>query len=325
MDVLRKESLVETSEKIIIRSYVADLIKSQISYLENQIEGIVYDGNIEFLHHTRVMSRRIRNTLTVFSSFIGKKNSKRWFTSFKKLTKSLTKERDLDVQIAFLEKEISNISEQKYLTGLQRLLLRKQQLREKKQTGVKQSILDFEKEKTLTEIQLFIDNNPFDTESFSPPNELKRLGYLEIEKLTKICFSYVPFITSLDNTEALHSLRIAMKNLRYTTELFNPIYPQLDSFISTMKNFQDDLGEIHDYDVWLTDLDRFLDEEKLRINKFYGQAGPFNFIKPGITYLIDEIKNRKIIIHEKFLERWNEQFQNQFWSNLRIIFENYEI
>jgi hypothetical protein len=177
----------------------------------------------------------------------------------------------------------------------------------------------------LTEIQLFIDNNPFDTESFSPPNELKQLGYLEIEKLTKICFSYVPFITNLDNTEALHSLRIAMKNLRYTTELFNPIYPQLDSFISTMKNFQDDLGEIHDYDVWLTDLDRFLDEEKQRINKFYGQAGPFNFIKPGITYLIDEIKNRKIIIHEKFLERWNEQFQNQFWSNLRIIFENYEI
>lgn len=315
---------METFEKIIIRSYVADLFKSQISYLENQIEGIVYDGNIEFLHHTRVMSRRIRNTLSVFSPYIGKKTSKRWFNSFKKLTKSLTKERDLDVQIAFLEKEISDISEQKFLAGLQRLLLRKQQLREKKQTGVKQSILNFEKDKTLIEIQLFIDNNPFDSENFLPPNELKRLGYSEIEKLTKICFSYVPFITNPENTEALHSLRIAMKNLRYTTELFNPIYPQLNSFIATMKKFQDDLGEIHDYDVWLTDLDRFLDEEKQRISKFYGQSGPFNFIKPGITYLSDEIKKRKLITHEKFLERWNEQFQNQFWANLRLIFEDYE-
>lgn len=315
---------METFEKMIIRSYVADLFKSQISYLENQIEGIVYDGNIEFLHHTRVMSRRIRNTLSVFSPYIGKKTSKRWFNSFKKLTKSLTKERDLDVQIAFLEKEISDISEQKFLAGLQRLLLRKQQLREKKQTGVKQSILNFEKDKTLIEIQLFIDNNPFDSENFLPPNELKRLGYSEIEKLTKICFSYVPFITNPENTEALHSLRIAMKNLRYTTELFNPIYPQLDSFIATMKKFQDDLGEIHDFDVWLTDLDRFLDEEKQRIIKFYGQSGPFNFIKPGITYLSDEIKKRKLITHEKFLERWNEQFQNQFWANLRLIFEDYE-
>jgi len=292
--------------------------------LENQIEGIVYDDNIEFLHHTRVMSRRIRNTLTVFSPFVGKKTSKRWFSSFKKLTKSLTKVRDLDVQIAFLEKEISDISEQKFLAGLQRLLLRKQQLREKKQTGVKQSILDFEKEKTLTEIQFFIDNNPFDSENFSPPNELKRLSHLEIEKLTKICFSYVPFITSPDNTDALHSLRIAMKNLRYTTELFQPIYPELESLISTMKKFQDDLGEIHDYDVWLADLDCFLAEEKQRITKFYGQTGPFNFIKPGINFLIDDIKSRKIQIHEKFLERWNEQFQNQFWSNLRTIFENYD-
>jgi CHAD domain-containing protein len=324
MDVSRKEFFMETLEKVIIRSYIADLFKSQISYLENQIEGIVYDENIEFLHHTRVMSRRIRNTLTVFSSFIGKKTSKRWFNSFKKLTKSLTKVRDLDVQIAFLEKEISEISEQKLLTGLQRLLLRKQQLREKKQTGVKQSILDFEKEKSLTEIQFFIDKNPFDSENFSPPSELKRLGHLEVEKLTKICFSFVPFITSPNNTDALHSLRIAMKNLRYTTELFQPIYPQLETSITTMKKFQDDLGEIHDYDVWLEDLDRFLSEEKQRINKFYGQSGPFNFIKPGITYLIDEIKNRKLKTHEKFLERWNEQFQNQFWANLRIIFENYD-
>ena len=315
---------METLEKIIIRSYVADLFKSQVSYLENQIEGIVYDDNIEFLHHTRVMSRRIRNTLTVFSPFVGKKTTKRWFSSFKNLTKSLTKVRDLDVQIEFLEKEISDISEQKFLAGLQRLLLRKQQLREKKQTGVKKSILDFEKEKTLTEIQLFIDNNPFDSENFSPPNELKRLGHLEIEKLTKICFSYVPFITSPDNTDALHSLRIAMKNLRYTTELFQPIYPELEQLISTMKKFQDDLGEIHDYDVWLADLDCFLAEEKQRITKFYGQTGPFNFIKPGINYLIDDIKSRKIQVHEKFLERWNEQFQNQFWSNLSIIFENYD-
>ncbi len=315
---------METLEKIIIRSYVADLFKSQVSYLENQIEGIVYDDNIEFLHHTRVMSRRIRNTLTIFSPFVGKKTTKRWFSSFKNLTKSLTKVRDLDVQIEFLEKEISDISEQKFLAGLQRLLLRKQQLREKKQTGVKKSILDFEKEKTLTEIQLFIDNNPFDSENFSPPNELKRLGHLEIEKLTKICFSYVPFITSPDNTDALHSLRIAMKNLRYTTELFQPIYPELEQLISTMKKFQDDLGEIHDYDVWLADLDCFLAEEKQRITKFYGQTGPFNFIKPGINYLIDDIKSRKIQVHEKFLERWNEQFQNQFWSNLSIIFENYD-
>jgi CHAD domain-containing protein len=293
-----------------------------VSYLENQIEGIVYDGNIEFLHHTRVMSRRIRNTISVFAPYIGKKTSKKWISSLKKLTKSLTRVRDLDVQINFLESELAKITEQKHLTGLQRLLLRKQQKRAKKQNNVREAILDFEKEKTLSGIHDFIANNPYDPENFSTPNTLQRIGLDEIDKLTKICFSYVPFITSPDQIEALHSLRIAIKNLRYTSELFLPLFPALDAHISILKKFQDDLGEIHDCDVWVIDLETFMEEEKQRISDFYGQSGPFNFIKPGIIFLIDDIKNRKRDVHEKFITRWNEQFQNQFWSNLRMIFEN---
>jgi CHAD domain-containing protein len=293
-----------------------------VSYLENQVEGIVYDGNIEFLHHTRVMSRRIRNTISVFTPFIGKKKSKKWFSSLKKLTKSLTRVRDLDVQISFLEAELGKISEPKIVTGLQRLLLRKQQKRNKKQNSVHEAILDFEKEKTLSEIHDFIKDNPYDLENFSMPDSLRKIGLSEIDQLTKICFSYVPFITSPDQTEALHSLRIAIKNLRYTTELFLPLFPTLDAYISILKKFQDDLGEIHDCDVWIMDLEKFMDQEKQRISDFYGQSGPFNFIKPGINFLIEDIKNRKINVHEKFITRWNEQFQGQFWSNLRLEFDN---
>ncbi len=313
---------MDNQEKLIIRSYISDLLKNQVSYLENQVEGIVYDGNIEFLHHTRVMSRRIRNTISVFSPYIGKKASKKWFSSLKKLTKSLTRVRDLDVQINFLESELEKITEQKHLTGLQRLLLRKQQKRAKKQNNVREAILNFEKEKTLSGIHDFIANNSYDPENFSTPDTLRQIGLDEIDKLTKICFSYVPFITSPDQIEALHSLRIAIKNLRYTSELFLPLFPTLDAYISILKKFQDDLGEIHDCDVWVLDLEKFMEEEKQRITDFYGQSGPFNFIKPGIVFLIEDIKRRKRDVHEKFITRWNEQFQNQFWSNLRLVFEN---
>lgn len=313
---------MDNPEKLIIKSYISDLLQNQVSYLENQVEGIVYDGNIEFLHHTRVMSRRIRNTISVFTPFIGKKKSKKWFSSLKKLTKSLTRVRDLDVQISFLEAELGKISEPKIVTGLQRLLLRKQQKRNKKQNSVHEAILDFEKEKTLSEIHDFIKDNPYDLENFSMPDSLRKIGLSEIDQLTKICFSYVPFITSPDQTEALHSLRIAIKNLRYTTELFLPLFPTLDAYISILKKFQDDLGEIHDCDVWIMDLEKFMDQEKQRISDFYGQSGPFNFIKPGINFLIEDIKNRKINVHEKFITRWNEQFQGQFWSNLRLEFDN---
>ncbi len=313
---------MENSEKEIIRIYASDLLKKQISYLENQIEGLLYDENIEFLHHTRVMSRRIRNTVSVFSQFFGKKNSKRWFSSMRKLTKSLTRVRDLDVQIQWLEMEIAESKNQKTTPGLQRLLLRKQQKREKNQDLVHSSILNFEKTKTMEEIHRFIEANPLDEETFSPPESLIRLGKNEVDKLTKICFSYVPFITNPEHKESLHNLRIAIKNIRYTSELFQPILPDLDSFLTTFKKFQDDLGEIHDCDVWILDLDEFMEKEKKRIQKFYGQIGPFNFIKPGIVNLKEKLQNRKIEVHNQFLTKWNEEYQNQFWSNLQLAFES---
>jgi CHAD domain-containing protein len=313
---------LENSEKEFIKAYASDLLRKQIAYLENQMEGLLYEENIEFLHHTRVMSRRIRNTISVFSPFFGKKNSKRWFSSMKKLTKSLTRVRDLDVQIQLLEKEVLESKNQKYTPGLQRLLLRKQQKRGKNQDFVRKAILEFEKTKTLEEIHQFIETNPFDEESFSVPDSLIRLGKNEIDKLTKICFSYVPFITNPEHKESLHNLRIAIKNIRYTSELFQPILPDLDPFINTFKRFQDDLGEIHDCDVWILDLDKFMDKEKQRIQKFYGQSGPFNFIKPGILSLQEKLQIRKIEVHSQFITKWNEEYQNQFWSNLQLVFES---
>lgn len=312
---------MENTEKLLIKSYISDLLKNQVSYFENQIEGLLYDGNIEYLHHTRVMVRRIRTTITTFSPYLGKKISKKWLSSLKNLTKLLTRVRDLDVQIQFLQDEISKVSEQRLLAGLLRLQLRKQQKRDKKQFDVRQAIINFEKQQTIFEIKEFIEKHPFDSENFKVPDKLHQIGSETIERLTKKCFSYVPFITDPIQSEALHNLRISLKNLRYSVELFQPIYPTLDTHLSIFKKFQDDLGEIHDYDVWLDDLNQFLDDEKQKITEFYGQSGPFNFIKPGILFLIEDIKLRKSERHEKFLERWNDQFQNQFWNNLKSVFD----
>ena len=318
---MSKNEKLPNDIKVIIKSYVSNLLHGQVQFLENQIEGLMYDEEIEFLHHTRVISRRILNTLTVFSSVIGKKNSIRWVNSIKEFSKSLTKIRDLDVQIRFLEEEISSVSEQKYLAGLQRIHLRKVQRRERKQNVIRESILSFEKKGVVPEINEFIEQNPMDTETFIAPDYLKQVAFETIEKLIKDCFSYVPFITNPNQSEYLHGLRLSIKNLRYSVELFQPIYPILDNYLETFKKFQDDLGQIHDYDVWLIDLEKFMESEKKRIINFYGQSGPYNFIKPGVLYLMDDINNRKIENHERFLEKWNFQFQNQFWTNLQSVFD----
>ncbi len=57
---------------------------------------------------------------------------------------------------------------------------------------------------------------------------------------------------SVDDSEALHDLRIAYKELRYTAELFAPALPaDLAATAAPAAKFQKRLGEVHDLDVAL--------------------------------------------------------------------------
>ena len=300
-----------------IKGYAAKVIQSQVIFLKTQLNGMRDDNDIEFLHHTRVMSRRIRSTLQVFGLYFGKKNSPKWYTSIQKLTKSLTKIRDLDVQIRFLEMQLTEIEQNNFQQGIKRLLLRKKQKRSSQQKKVLSIINTFEESKTLEDIFNFIDKHPFDIQTFYPPKELVDLARQKINDQLSLCFSYVPFITNPDNIREIHNLRISIKNLRYVVELFEIIYPELNNFLSVLKIFQDDLGRLHDDDIWMIDLDNFSEKEKNRIEKFYGQSGPINLILPGIEYLKKIIINDRKTTYGTFLDHWNFHFQDQFWSRLR--------
>ena len=58
-----------------------------------------------------------------------------------------------------------------------------------------------------------------------------------------------------------HEMRICAKKLRYTMEFFAPLYKnKLAQEIETIKAFQDMLGEMHDCDVWIEYIPKFIGE-----------------------------------------------------------------
>ena len=60
-----------------------------------------------------------------------------------------------------------------------------------------------------------------------------------------------------------HEMRIRAKWLRYTLEVFAPLYEEeLSEEIKMMKNFQDTLGEMHDCDVWIEGIPKFIEETR---------------------------------------------------------------
>ena len=70
-------------------------------------------------------------------------------------------------------------------------------------------------------------------------------------------------------------MRIAAKRLRYLMQALAPLYPDaLAAPIQAARLCQTRLGDIHDGDMWIDTLPRFLEEEQARTLAYFGNTHP---------------------------------------------------
>ena len=81
----------------------SEAILKLLEVFEKQIEGVITNNDIEYVHKTRVTSRRLRATMPLFRMCFRRKEFKEWLCEIKKVTRLLGDARDLDVQIVFVE------------------------------------------------------------------------------------------------------------------------------------------------------------------------------------------------------------------------------
>jgi hypothetical protein len=112
-----------------------------------------------------------------------------------------------------------------------------------------------------------------------------------------------------------HQMRIATKRLRYTMEICQPIYDdELGPSVSATKHLQTLLGDLHDCDVWMDHLRVFLEEEYGRTVAYFGQAGPFKRILPGVEYLMREQQRRRDELFAELGTYWRELLAEGLWD-----------
>jgi len=79
---------------------------------------------------------------------------------------------------------------------------------------------------------------------------------------------------------------------------------------------QNTLGQIHDCDVWIDYLPKFLENEKIKTLKFFGYQSPINSVYHGIFYL----RNNRIAERDRnyiiFIEMWIKLLNENFWDKL---------
>lgn len=296
---------------------------TQVEALQNEIQGALVGDDIEHVHQMRVASRRMRNALNLFRDCLSDKKAKAWGDEIRKITKSLGNARDLDIQIELIDRCYAASLEDRYKPGYNRLLLRLKQQRAKAQKKVNRTLVNLQGGGMLDRMQAHLSTLTAGSENiylYTP--SLYRQAFEAINSNLEEFLSYEKFIHDPQNIEELHAMRITGKHLRYTLEIFAPIYgTALDVYVRAMKNIQDLLGEIHDNDVWIVWLPKFIDQERTRVEDYFGNTGPLKRLLSGLHHFIEDRQRVRDEEYQTFLSTWETLAYENAWTVLREIIQ----
>jgi CHAD domain-containing protein len=310
---------MKNADKSQIVGFAAEVITQNISSLQKAIQGFHKRNNIEDIHDLRVASRRIRTALDIFRQFLPSKKNKVWEHSIRKLTKSFGNARDLDVQLNFIKSFFQKNDDPILRPGGRRLLLRLNQRRENLKQLLQQTLNDLDKDLTLQKMAEALQS-PSAEPNLPSVNKssLYLLSFNTINKRLDDFLFYEIYLPYPEHVKELHLMRIAAKQLRYTLEIFALLYKdQLKKPLDVIRQVQTNLGEIRDCDVWLNYLPLFLEKERTRVNKYFGNSRPFNRLMPGVQKLQDNRLSERLSLYNTFVQNWKKWYQADIWSNLR--------
>ena len=211
--------------KSIIENY--NLLVSKFQEMEKETTS-------DEIHDKRVILRRIFPILTAFDINPSKvKNGEKAFKLFGKL-------RDIQVQIEKLESSEINTELIEYLEFLK-----------EKEVKLKLKVCKFSKKKKLKFPEIK-KKKKVDTK------KIKIKALKQLSKLTDKIQSLINF----DDIE-IHTIRVDFKKYRYLVEVLKYIENIDEGKLEEMKNYQDILGEIHDYEVLITGINKYYNKKKL--------------------------------------------------------------
>ena len=318
-------AVVDPSYQLLACQY----LRKQLDTLVKEMRGVRENRDIEPVHQARVASRRMRAALRMFSECFDSKRVSRWQKRIRSLTKGLGGARDLDVQVAFMEDCLARLDakDKKHRPGVERLLLRLRQAREALQPKVVETLDTLEQSDTLADMHGELAKVQFilrsrDVRCHSPFVYARAVAHILDRQRALLANVYS--LTEPENISGHHQLRIDAKKLRYALEICDPAYDkQLASAIKVVKKVQSLLGDIHDCDVWVQDVEAFLEEERQRTTKYFGHHGPFNRLKPGLQMLIDERRAHRHGTFGELVTYWSTLDAERFWRDLETMVQSY--
>ena len=101
-------------------------------------------------------------------------------------------------------------------------------------------------------------------------------------------------------------------------ETFAPLYQEeLSKEIEMVKDFQDTLGELHDCDVWIEHIPKFINEIEKENSAFPGNEKPSADGHQDLLKFLEHIKEKRKNHYENFVSFWDKEKSENAFEDLR--------
>lgn len=299
----------------------AEALRQRLPALNAQLAGVRSAEDIEAVHQMRVATRRLRAAFALFAECLPNKRGEEWQREIKRITKALGAARDTDVQFDWLRKLLAKSTDPAWRPGINRLMLRLFQQRQRLQLKVVDALDRLETSHTLDDLGTLLRDqvvqarlnavDPYATEVYLRAAEAIRL---QLEHF----LAYDMYVYQPEHSTELHAMRIAAKHLRYTLEIFAELYKDnLKQPLKVVKDMQELLGDLHDSDVWIDFVPKFMLEERARTADYFGVDTYADRFVPGLQALQADRQRYRQKCYEDFVKAWERAQADDVWNKLR--------
>ncbi len=299
-----------------------------------EIRGVKAAQDSEYIHRMRVASRRLRAALPLFASCIPEKKYRQWMQEIQRITRALGDARDTDVQIAFLKKlekrktaglraKDTNPAQPDLLKGDAETILLSllQKKRVKLQTAVVSALEKLENSGVINDMRIFFGDQKEKARSIRKkpsPYGIAPVAATRIARRLDLLLSHEQWVHNPDAIAEHHAIRIAAKKLRYTMEIYAPLYRRgLKKTLRRIKKIQEILGDLHDCDVWIDMVMAMLLKERQSSSEMNTVKNTQVSKVTSYKHFLSEREKERKIIYRRFVRYWDSLGRTRLWDELR--------
>lgn len=265
----------------------------------------------------RVASRRLRAALDVFGFCYIRSETKALRREIRQVTGALGPARDLDVLIEFLER-FQQEGPPDDRDALDLLIHHKIDERRRLDADLRRTVKDLKRRKLLRRVKEFARSahnghpikarKPEEIDLPAPDSPADSFAEPLLSPRLETLLSWLPEVRASGESQALHSMRIDAKRLRYAMEPFaRTLGEDFAGVLADVRKVQEVLGEVHDCDVWAEMASEF--QDRFGSNDSYQR-------------LMDHLNKRRDELYRSFIKWWSPgaelDFRRRFLDTVSV-------